>query len=71
MDKLKPYRVMWRPDLSTRWLLMKEADTREEADGIAVETIKAHRGYVRLITQHVIEETTSAGATWEAAPSAA
>jgi hypothetical protein len=55
--KLAPYRVMWRADLSTRWILMKEADTREEADQFALEALHAHGGYCRLISQFVIHES--------------
>lgn len=66
MDKLAPYRVMWRANLSTRWILMKDATTREEADDIAAYAINAYGGYCRLITQHVIAESERTG-VWEAA----
>jgi hypothetical protein len=61
-----PYRVEWRPDLVTRWLLIDHAGTRDEADDLAEKALKDHKGYVRLITQHVISASERPG-QWERA----
>jgi hypothetical protein len=61
-----PYRVEWRPNLVTRWLLIDQAGAREEADDLAERALKDHNGYVRLITQHVISASERPG-HWERA----
>jgi hypothetical protein len=62
-----PYRVEWRPDLVTGWLLIGASGSRTLADDLAEATLSAHRGYCRLITQHVIESSPTPG-SWEGAP---
>jgi hypothetical protein len=64
-SECEPYRVEWRANLTTRWLLIQECSTREGADGLVRETLKAHGGYCRLKTQHVIEASPRPG-EWEA-----
>lgn len=61
-----PYRVEWRPNLTTLWLFMGARGTREEADALARHTLNDHRGYCRLISQHVIESSPRPG-VWESA----
>lgn len=61
-----PYRVEWRPNLVTNWQLIGVRATREEADALAVHTLEQHKGYCRLLTQHVIASSEKPGA-WERA----
>jgi hypothetical protein len=51
--EVPPYRVEWRANLTTRWLLISTAGTREDADGLARGALR-NRGYCRLISQPVI-----------------
>lgn len=64
---IAPYRVEWRPDLTTRWLLIDHRFKREDADALAVETLERHNGYCRLISQHVVGASRSPG-HWVSAP---
>lgn len=54
-DRLKPYRVEWRPDLNARWLIMREADTHEGALAVSDEVRGQHQGQTRVVSQHVID----------------
>jgi hypothetical protein len=63
--EVPPYRVEWRANLTTRWLLINTAGTREDADGLARDVLREHRGYCRLISQHVIASSERPG-HWEA-----
>lgn len=49
-----PYRVEWQPDLVTRWGLMTEAETREEADLAAKRVLSEYNGRVRVVAQRVV-----------------
>lgn len=57
----KPYRIEWRAILTTTWLLVKEADSHDEALTIAREHVGEFGGYTRVIVQHVIERYEHAG----------
>lgn len=54
MNDLDPYRVEWRSNLTTRWMLMGSAETREDADDLAERSLNRHGGFCRLVSQHVI-----------------
>lgn len=54
-EELKPYAVMWRPDLVTGWVMLASSDLREDADTEAEEALKKWGGQARIISQHVIE----------------
>lgn len=49
-----PYRVEWQSDLTTRWGLMTEAETREDADLQADRILNEYRGRVRVVMQRVV-----------------
>lgn len=66
-DPLPPYRVVWRAHLTTGWTLLGDRDTREEADTLAIESMKLYGGYCRLIAQHVVAES-ERPREWTAAP---
>jgi len=53
--KLEPYRVEWRPFLTSGWVLMRSCLTHDEALGEMADAYKAHKGQVRIVTQHVTE----------------
>jgi hypothetical protein len=49
-----PYRVEWQADLSTRWSLMTEAESRGEAEAAAERILNVHNGRVRVVGQRVV-----------------
>lgn len=53
-NELAPYRVEWRPNLVTGWMLMKGYDTHDEALTAAGEKRREYGGQTRVVTQHVI-----------------
>jgi hypothetical protein len=53
--RVKPYRVEWRPDLVTQFVLIGSRDLREEADDLARESREKWGGQTRIISQHVIK----------------
>jgi hypothetical protein len=52
---LMSYRVEWRANLTTLWVLAQSTDGHEEARNLAARHLAAHGGQVRIIVQHVIE----------------
>jgi hypothetical protein len=54
-SEMKPYRVEWRPDLITMWLLIRSQNTHDEARACAADSLKRWGGQVRIVTQHVVE----------------
>lgn len=54
---LKPYRVDWRPDLVTQWLLIGGRDTHEGAIALDEQTREKYSGQTRIVSQHVINVT--------------
>jgi hypothetical protein len=67
MSDLEPYRVEWRSNRTTRWMLMAAEVTRDEADARARAAVDKHGGYARLVSQHVIAESPGP-ARWVSAP---
>jgi hypothetical protein len=53
--RLKPYRVQWRPDLVTQFVLIGDRDRHEEATALAKESRDKWGGQTRIISQHVIK----------------
>lgn len=51
---LQPYRVEWRCNLTTGWLLAKAYDTHDAAIDAAGDFRREHGGQTRVVTQHVI-----------------
>jgi hypothetical protein len=60
IDRLAPYRIEWRPNLVTRWGLLRTAATHDEALEAMRAEAKKHSGYTRVVVQHVIERHKSA-----------
>jgi hypothetical protein len=50
-----PYRVEWRPDLTTRWSAHTTADDHDGARKAAESFRDRFKGQTRIISQHVIE----------------
>lgn len=57
MTRVLPYRIEWRPNLTTGWGLIGTADTPVEADTLATKTLGDFRGQVRCIRQQVLAES--------------
>ena len=57
-SKLAPYRIEWRPNFVTNWILLRGAVmTHDEAMRLMDTEHKEHGGQVRVVTQHVIANT--------------
>lgn len=50
----RPYRIEWRENLTTLWLVLDHADGREEADAKILRMLSENGGYCRLINQTVV-----------------
>lgn len=51
------FRVEWRANLTTRWMLIEAVPTRDEADALAAETLGKpglSPGYCRIVEQRVV-----------------
>lgn len=52
--ELEPYRIEWRPHLTTGWVRVCSEDTHDAALETAKNEYRRRQGQVRVITQHVI-----------------
>lgn len=53
-DSIMPYRVEWRPNLVTRWWLIKDCKTHEQALDEADVAREKWSGQTRVVSQHVV-----------------
>lgn len=54
--KLSPYRVEWRPDLVTHWVLLGGADSHDQALSAVDRALQRFNGgQARAVSQHVID----------------
>jgi hypothetical protein len=53
-ERLKPYRVQWRPDLTTSWIVLSDEAEHDAAMAVAEEKRAEFGGQTRVIAQHVI-----------------
>jgi hypothetical protein len=53
--KLEPYRVEWRSDLTTSWVVMASCESHDEARELLLVNLRAYGGQVRIVVQHVTE----------------
>lgn len=50
----KPYRVEWRANLTTQWVLLQSCDTHGDALEVMEREEERLGGQARVLTQHVV-----------------